>query len=243
MWSHHVTGLWAVFGSFCPQGKLHLRRKLTVSLWRVVRIAVVFIRWQLHCLTATTLFGRALPQLGGAIQFWVLSSVSRDQLQDPPPTRYGKLACHPTPHSQSLCLSWPPLSTRLLWGIGCHPISVLSLCCFSWIHSLRVQHWAFGFLTHPCSLWQVQCSVPTSAASVRLQFTAYAFQFYWGGDSICPGAALDYVSRVGGGVLLIMRDAHLFVRQIHSSSFGASQQGEMALLLSVQHSVGRLSMG
>jgi hypothetical protein len=38
-------------------------------------------------------------------------------------------------------------------------------------------------------------------------------------------------------------DAHLFILQIHASSFGASKWGEMAPLFSVQCGKGRLSMG
>jgi hypothetical protein len=38
-------------------------------------------------------------------------------------------------------------------------------------------------------------------------------------------------------------DAHLFILQIHASSFRASQQGEMALLFLVLHGIRRLSTG
>jgi hypothetical protein len=38
-------------------------------------------------------------------------------------------------------------------------------------------------------------------------------------------------------------DVHLFLLQFHAGRFVASWQGEMALLFSVQHSIGRLSMG
>jgi hypothetical protein len=38
-------------------------------------------------------------------------------------------------------------------------------------------------------------------------------------------------------------DAHLFLLQFHTGSFGASWQGKMVLLFSVQQGIGRLSMG
>jgi hypothetical protein len=64
------------------------------------------------------------------------------------------------------------------------------------------------------------------------------FGFVVGGGvgRVCPGAALDYV--LGDGVCVgesqVVYNAHLFVLQVYSSSFGASQWGKMAQLLSVQ---------
>jgi hypothetical protein len=47
-------------------------------------------------------------------------------------------------------------STMLHFGrLACHPTSDLSLCCFSYLHSLRVP-----ILASPCSPRQVQCSTP-----------------------------------------------------------------------------------
>jgi hypothetical protein len=46
----------------------------------------------------------------------------------------------------------------------------------------------------------------------------------------------------GVGELCVVHDAHLFVLQIHTSSFGTSWLGEMASLFSVLCNVGRLSM-
>jgi hypothetical protein len=122
----------------------------------------------LCCPSAATLFGQHLPQQGVAIQFQILPSVSRDWLHDPPLSHFGRLACGATP--------------------------ALSLCCFSCICSLKVQHWEFSILPHPHSLGQVQCSTPTSTVGVRLQFPVYDFEFCWaGGGSVCPGTEMDYV--------------------------------------------------
>jgi hypothetical protein len=54
-----------------------------------------------------------------------------------------------------------------------------------------------------------------------------------GCHSVSPGAALDYVPRGWVGELRVVHDAYLFVLQIHTSSFGVSQRGEMALLFSM----------
>jgi hypothetical protein len=136
----------------------------SASLCRVVR-AVVFTRQQLCCPTAATVLCQLLPQQGWGTQFWMLPSVPWGQLWDPHLPWFGRLACCPS--------------------------SALSLHCFTCIHSLRIWHWEFGFLTHFHSLGQVQHSTPTSAVGVRSQFTVYVFQFCCGG-SVCPGVVLDY---------------------------------------------------
>jgi hypothetical protein len=41
----------------------------------------------------------------------------------------------------------------------------------------------------------------------------------------------------------VVYDAHLFLLQFHTGSFGVSWWGEMVLLFSVQHGTGRLSVG
>jgi hypothetical protein len=87
-------------------------------------------------------------------------------------------------------------------------------------------------LPQPCSLVQVQHSTPTSAVGVRLQFYIYASQFCCGRGSIFLWAALDYVPGRWVGELHVVHDAHLFVLQIHISSFGTGWQGEMCALLS-----------
>jgi hypothetical protein len=69
----------------------------------VVR-AVVFARQQLCYPTAATLFGWLLPQQGWVIQFWVLPSVSWDQLWDPPPAPLWEVSLSPYPCFQSLLL-------------------------------------------------------------------------------------------------------------------------------------------
>jgi hypothetical protein len=76
-------------------------------------------------------------------------------------------------------------------------------------------------------------------------FILFSFFFWWGaeGVSVCPRTALDYVPRGWVRELHLVSDAHLFILQIHASSFEADQGGEMALLFSVWRGVRRLSMG
>jgi hypothetical protein len=123
----------------------------------------------------------------------------------------------------------PPAFVPLLTSSGCYgssgrlaccPTLALSLCCFSCFYSLRVQHWEFGSLPHSHSPGQVQYFTPPFTVGVRLLFSVYAFQFCSLGDWLCPGAALDYVPRVGElEELHMVCDAHLFILQIHTSSF------------------------
>jgi hypothetical protein len=93
----------------------------------------------------------------------------------------------------------------------------------------------------------VQSSILTSNVGTRLQFAVHGFQFCWG-FSVCPGTVLDYFPRVGWGEGWVEGspawcDAYLFLLKFHAGSFVASWEAEMALLFSVQHGIGRLSMG
>jgi hypothetical protein len=56
--------------------------------------------------------------------------------------------------------------------------------------------------------------------------------------SICPGAALDYVPMGWVGESHVLCDAHLFVLQIHTSSFEINWQREMAMHREVFHGLG-----
>jgi hypothetical protein len=48
-----------------------------------------------------------------------------------------------------------------------------------------------------------------------------------GGDSVCPGAALDYVSRGWVGESCVVCVAHLLGLQVYIGSIAISWQGEM----------------
>jgi hypothetical protein len=54
---------------------------------------------------------------------------------------------------------------------------------------------------------------------------------------------LDYVPGGWAGESHVVHDVHLFILQVHASSFGADRLGEMAPFFSVRHGIGRLSMG
>jgi hypothetical protein len=89
--------------------------------------------------------------------------------------------------SAHLCsvLVWPQ------WEVGWHPRTTLNLCYLSCLCSLRV------WLLAPSPFSRVDATFyPIPAVGDKLQFTLYAFQFCCGGgNSICPEAVLDYVSR------------------------------------------------
>jgi hypothetical protein len=140
------------------------------------------------------------------------------------PTKVGQFSfeCCPLSHFGS--------TTCPLWQVACLPTPALRLCACPdlwWVLVAPVEgwlvtplllsafaalpafvHWEFSSLPHPCSPGQVQCSTSTSAVSVRLRFDVCIFQFCWG-DSVSPGAVLDYVpwvceSRWGSHVWCMM---------------------------------------
>jgi hypothetical protein len=73
-------------------------------------------------------------------------------------------------------------------------------------------------------------NIPPPPPLLELDYSSLfiLFSFVGGRGSVFPQAALDYVSRGWVGESHVMCDAHLFVLQIHASSFGTSWQGEMA---------------
>jgi hypothetical protein len=88
-------------------------------------------------------------------------------------------------------------------------------------------------LPHPHSPEQVQCSTPTSPAGVTLQLAVYAVHFCWGrGFQSVQGLHVPRVWVGGmGRESHVIGEAHLFILQIHASSFRASQLGEMGSTL------------
>jgi hypothetical protein len=81
-------------------------------------------------------------------------------------------------------------------------------CLFTESFVLRV--W---LLAPPLSPGQFPDSPPAPTIGVRLQFAVYELQFCWG-VSVCPGAALVYVSRGWVGKSCVVHDAHMFICQI-----------------------------
>jgi hypothetical protein len=88
---------------------------------------------------------------------------------------FGKMACCPTP-ALSLCafpdVCWVPAAPLGSWLVASPPLSTFAALCAC--------HWEFGFLPHPHSLGHAQHSTPTSVVIVRLKFTVYVYQFFWG---------------------------------------------------------------
>jgi hypothetical protein len=58
------------------------------------------------------------------------------------------------------------------------------------------------------------------------------FSFVGGGNSICPGAALEYVPRWWVGKSCVVHVALLFVLKVYASIFGTSWWGEMVCHIS-----------
>jgi hypothetical protein len=57
--------------------------------------------------------------------------------------------------------------------------------------------------------------------------SVYTVQFCWGGVSVCPGAALDYVPKGWVRVSHMVCDAYLFILQILASTTETGWWGEM----------------
>jgi hypothetical protein len=150
MWSHQVTGLWAVFGSFCPQVRLLLGPQVTHCQFMQGIQSCCFTRKQLCCPTAATVSGWLLPQPHGAIQFWVLPSVSWDQLRE-----VWEVCLSPHPHSQPLCLASPLLCASSA-PLGDCLVTPHLLSAF--VTAPTFVHWEFDSLPHSCSPEQVQHS-------------------------------------------------------------------------------------
>jgi hypothetical protein len=189
-WPHQVTGLWAVFGSFCPQGRLQLGLEVTLPVCSRWSDLLLFSPCgSCICPTTATLSGQLLLWQGGAILFeycpqsYETSSVIRYS-----PTRGGWFVTPPLLPALVPC----PISAHWMLGssgrLTCHPTPTLRLCSLSHPHLLGVQLLAPPPFSEAGSEFD-----PTLTVSVRLQFVVYAFQFCSEGDSICPGAALDYI--------------------------------------------------
>jgi hypothetical protein len=161
-----VTGLWLVFGSFCPQDYL--------EFWGEVRLPA-------HVGWSEPLFPPGSSWVALHLQLCLVSSTH---------SKVGQFNFESSLVPRDWL--WDSLPA-LLWEFGLLPHPLLRFCCFTHISSLRVWYWEFGFLSLPCSLGQVQHSTSISTVGVRLQFTVHVFQFCWGrGGSVCLGAALDY---------------------------------------------------
>jgi hypothetical protein len=114
-----LIGLWAVFSSLCPQGRLQLGPEVTHCQ---------FVQGDHICCC----FYLASPYYCNSV--W----------SAPPLARWGSSALSTTLSPIRLALG----STMACFGrLSCHPTPTLSLCCFSNLHSLRVQ-----LLAHPV-LW------------------------------------------------------------------------------------------
>jgi hypothetical protein len=106
MWSYQVTSLWSRIW-FCLFTEFVAIRRWgnCASYCSMVRVVVVFTRQQLCCPSAGTLYGQLFPQKDGAIQFWILPSVSQDQLKDSLPALLWEVGLLPHTCSLSFCAS------------------------------------------------------------------------------------------------------------------------------------------
>jgi hypothetical protein len=72
--------------------------------------------------------------------------------------------------------------------------------------------------------------------SLFMAFTFAAQGLHWNIFLGCSGVG-------EAGELCVVHDAHLYLLQFHTDSFGASWWVEMVLFFSVRHGMGRLSIG
>jgi hypothetical protein len=113
MWSHQVTGLWVVFGSFCPQGRLQLGPEVThCQFMQVFGAVVVCTMQQLCCPTTATLVSSSASKVG-QFSFEYLHQSDQTSSGIHHWLHFGWLACHPT-LALSLC-TLPYLCLVLVW--------------------------------------------------------------------------------------------------------------------------------
>jgi hypothetical protein len=116
---------------------------------------------------------------------------------DPPPDLLCELGLPPHPCSQPLHLSWPLLSSSSSSGrLACYPTLALSLCCFTCVHSLRVQYWECGSLPHSHPLGQVQCSPPPLL--FVLDYNSLFMLFNFVGGNVRSAQGLCWIMFPGG---------------------------------------------
>jgi hypothetical protein len=133
--------------------------------------------------------------------------------------------------------SRPLLGARSSSGrLDCHLI-------LAFVTFLMVIPWEFGTeCLGPCHnpiLWG-RFSIPLPPMLLVLDYSSLymLFSFVGGKGSVCPRAALDCVPRGWVGQLPVVDDAHLFVLQVHTSSFGISWQGEIMQQQETFHGLG-----
>jgi hypothetical protein len=189
----------------------------SASSCRVVRAAVVFTRHKLHCLQLQVCLVSSSPSKVGQFRFEWCTLSQKISSGTYHLSCFGRLTCSPT----------PALS---LW-LACCSVPALSLCCYTCVCSLRVQHWKFSSLLHPCSPGRFSIPIPLLLWVLDYSSLFILFSFV-GGVSVCPGAVRG---SPGGWVveLQMLGDAHLFILQILASSFGAYQWVEIWVLFSV----------
>jgi hypothetical protein len=227
---------------------------MTASSCKVVK-AVVFIRQQLCCSSVAVLFGQLLPQQGGAIQFWMLFSVPEISSGIHLQPCFGRLVYWSTPSfslypSADLC--WVPadllgnwfVGPPLLWAFASLWSVTESSVLRAWFlaPSLTVEQWEIISLPHLHSLGQVQHSTPMSNVGVRLQFTLYSFQLWWGVQSALGLCWTIFLGWSGFGMwveeLHVVHDVHFFLLYFHADSFVVCWK-----LFSVWHRTVKLSTG
>jgi hypothetical protein len=172
-WSLQVTGLWAVFGSYCSQGRLQLGPE--VNHCQFVQGG------QIHC---------CFCQEAAVLPYSCNSGCSA-----PPPARWGNSVLNSALRPMRLT-QWSTMALLLGGWLVTPPL----LSAFVTFHVFV--HWELSKLSHPCSPGQVQHSTPPHF-SVRLQFIDYAFHFCLGeGVQSAKGAVWVYVpGRVSRGVM------------------------------------------
>jgi hypothetical protein len=248
MWCYQVTGLWVVFDFFCPQGKLQLGAEVTFCQ---------FVQCGQNCYCCFYQVAAALPyrcnsvellpQQVGTIQFEYCPLFMRPALGSTTCPALGHWLVAPPLLSAFVCLSQP------LLGASWVPFGgwlVASPLFSAFIAYPLFIHWEFGTENStPCPtplLWgRFRLPPPPLLLVLGYSWLFMLFNFVGGGDSICPGALLDYVSQGLGRS--VTRGA--WCSLIHSADsckqFWSQLVGRngIASLIVAQRGIGTLSLG
>jgi hypothetical protein len=197
MWSHQVTRLWVVLGSFCPWSRLLLGPVVTHCQFVQSVQSCCFYQVAAALPTAATLLAPPPAGWDNSILYPTLSLRRPAQWSTTGPALGGWLFT-PSP-AVSLCVL-PYLCLLLvwlLWDVGFLPTPALSLCYFSHLCSVRV-----SVLTlPPLSPGKVQHSTPQPMLVLDYNSLFIFFSFVvWGGFSLFRGCTGLCSWGVGRGV-------------------------------------------
>jgi hypothetical protein len=170
MWFHQVTGLWVVFGSFCPLGYLQQGGDMSLPdcagwsellLFHQVAAALLFSFNSVWSIPPWPSWGNSVLNVALYPMRSAPGSTTCPTLEGWPVTPYPLTALVPILTSAQC---WFTSFRRL----ACSPAPALRLCCFSCL---------FTESSAPCPTPILQGRFSISTVGVRLQFAVYGVQF------------------------------------------------------------------